>query len=173
MRVGILIPAVAATLATSHATTLQRLTVDDMIQQSTAIVRVTITGSYTTQRGLDIYTNYQFQVTETLKGSAPQQVAVPGGTFKGLAQLAAGSPLLSKGQDYVIFSWTGKSGMTQVIGLSQGLFTVMQNDANETVLVRGPVDSLMLDRAGRVVSDSGITLKLSDLRSQIKKAVVQ
>jgi len=164
-----------ATLAISQATTLQRLAVDDMIRQSTAIVRATVTGTYAVQRGLDIYTYYQFQVTETLKAGPAkiQEVAVPGGALNGQRQLAAGSPQLTKGQDYVIFLWTGKSGMTQVIGLSQGLFTVMQDDSSQTVLVRGPVDGLMLDRSGRVVSDRGLTIKLSDLRTQIQKALGQ
>ena len=175
MRLGKITAACIAALTMSEATTLERLTVDDMIAKSTAIVRATVTGSSSTQRGLDIFTTYQFKVSETLKaGSSPiQEVSVPGGVYRGLQQLAAGSPVLKSGQDYVIFLWTGKSGMTQVIGLSQGLFTVMQNDANETILVRGPVDGLMLDRAGRVVSDQGVTLKLSDLRTQIKKAVVR
>ena len=172
MRIVLISAALIASPALCHATTLQKLTTDDMIRQSTSIVRATVTGTSTVQRGSDIYTYYQFTVTETLKAGPAQvsAVAVPGGTFNGLRQLAAGAPALAKGQDYVIFLWTGKSGMTQVIGLSQGLFTVMQNDANETVVVRGPIDSFMLDRAGRVVSDSGLTLKLSDLRTQIRKA---
>jgi len=170
------IPAVSiAILAVCHATTLQKLALADMIAHSTAIVRATVTGSYTTQRGADIYTHYQFQVTETLKAGPVQiaDVAVPGGEWKGVRQLAAGSPELKAGQDYVIFLWTGRSGMTQVIGLSQGLFRVMQNENNQAVLVRGPSDSLMLDAQGRVVSDQGVTMKLSDLRTAIQKAKVQ
>jgi hypothetical protein len=163
------------TLAVCKGTTLQKLTTNDMILQSTSIVRATVTGSYTSARGADIYTYYQLQVVETLKtGPVPlKEVAVPGGALKGLRQLAAGAPSLKTGQSYVIFLWTGRSGMTQVIGLSQGLFTVMQNDANETVLVRGPVNGLMLDSAGRIVSDQGVTMKLSDLRLQIQKALGQ
>jgi|SRR5579872_1148022 len=175
MRIGTISAAVAATLAISQATTLQRLTLDDMIRQSTAIVRVTVTGSYTAPRGPDIYTHYQFQVTETLKAGPAQirEVAVPGGAMNGVRQLAAGSPELKTGQDYVIFLWTGRSGMTQVIGLSQGLFRAMQNDNNETVLVRGPSDGLMLDARGRVVSDQGVTMKLADLRTEIQKVMAQ
>src|SRR5579883_2487686 len=152
-----------AAVALAQATTLQRLSTDDMIRQSTAIVRATVTGSYTAQRGSDLYTYYQFTVTETLKAgpAAITTVAVPGGMLNGLRQFAAGAPALNKGQDYVIFLWTGKSGMTQVIGLSQGLFSVMTNDSGDTILVRGPIDSLMLDRAGRVVGDQGISMKLS------------
>ncbi|MBZ5605532.1 MAG: hypothetical protein LAO79_24810 [Acidobacteriia bacterium] len=172
MRIATITAALLAWAMTAPATTLQKLTTGDMIRQSTSIVRATVTGTYTTQRGSDIYTHYQLQITETLKAgpSGISEVAVPGGTINGLRQLAAGAPGLTKGQDYVIFLWTGRSGMTQVIGLSQGLFTVMQNDAGETVLVRGPIDSFMLDRAGRIVSDQGITMKLSDLRTQIQKA---
>jgi hypothetical protein len=173
MRTGKPTAVLIATLAICQATTLQKLSLDDMIRQSTAIVRVTVTGSYAAARGLDIYTHYQFQVVETLKAGPVQirEVAVPGGAAGGLRQLAAGAPGLKTGQDYVVFLWTGRSGMTQVMGLSQGLFSVMQSDSNETVLVRGPVDGLMLDRAGRVVSDQAITMKLADLRSQIQKAL--
>jgi hypothetical protein len=175
MRTGKTTAALIFTIGFCQATTLQKLSTDDMIRQSTAIVRVTVTGSYTAARGLDIYTHYQFQVVETLKAGpvAIREVAVPGGALGGLRQLAAGAPELKTGRDYVIFLWTGRSGMTQVIGLSQGLFSAMQSDTNETVLVRGPLDGLVLDNAGRVVSDSAITMKLADLRSQIKKALGQ
>jgi hypothetical protein len=175
MRIGIITAAWIVVQAIGHATTLQKLTTDDMIRQSTAIVRATVTGSYSAPRGSDIYTYYQIQVTETLKAGPVQirEVAVPGGTYKGLRQLAAGSPVLTQGRDYVLFLWTGKSGMTQVIGLSQGLFTVLQNDSNQPVLVRGPIDSLMLDSSGRVVSDQGLTMKLSDMRTEIQKVLGQ
>ena len=173
MRIASITAALLASLGSLGATTLQKLTTDDMIKQSTAIVRATVIGSYTAQRGSDIYTYYQFQVTETLKAGPAKlaEVAVPGGTINGLRQFAAGAPGLTKGQDYVIFLWTGRSGMTQVIGLSQGLFTAMQNDANETVLIRGPIDSLMLDRAGHVIADQGVSMKLSDLRTEIQKVL--
>jgi hypothetical protein len=159
-----------AALTISQATTLQKLSTDEMIKQSTAIVRATVTGSYTAVRGQDYYTYYQLQITDTLKGSGVKEIGVPGGVVKGIRQLAPGAPVLQVGQDYVIFQWTGRSGMTQVIGLSQGLFTVMQNDQNETVLVRGAADALMLDKQGRVIADQGVTIKLADLKAQIQKA---
>lgn len=175
MRITTIPAALIATLAISQATTLQKLTIDDMIRQSTAIVRVTVTASYASRRGADIYTHYQFKIIETLKSGPAQiqEVAIPGGALNGVRQLAAGSPELKTGGDYVVFLWTGRSGMTQVIGLSQGLFRVMQNGNNETVLVRGPADGLMLDPQGRVVNDQGVTMKLADLRSEIQKVMAQ
>ncbi len=169
-RIGTITVAALALFGVGQATTLQHLTTDEMIKQSTAIVRATVTGSYTAARGQDFITYYQLQITETLKGAPVKEIGVPGGVIKGVRQLAPGAPSLKTGQDYVIFLWTGRSGMTQVIGLSQGLFTVMQNDLNETVLVRGPADALMLDKQGRVVADQGVTLKLADLKNQIRKA---
>ncbi|MGH8323719.1 MAG: hypothetical protein ACRETD_07990, partial [Steroidobacteraceae bacterium] len=47
-----------------RATTLQQLSLDDMIQKSTAIVRARVTGTYTAARGRIIYTHYTVQVTE-------------------------------------------------------------------------------------------------------------
>src|SRR5690242_14609373 len=119
----------------ASATTLQKLTTDDMIRQSSGIVRAKVTGARAAMRGRDVYTYYQFQVSENLKGSSPQQieVAVPGGVTRGMRQMVPGAPSMAGGQEYVIFLWTSKSGLTQVIGLSQGLFSVAQNAAGDTM----------------------------------------
>jgi hypothetical protein len=171
MRTLTLSISLAAIAALAPATTLERMSVDDMIRQSTAIVRAKVAGSHAAQRGATIYTYYQFEVLETLKaGPSPvSELAVPGGMANGVRQVAAGAPALNPGQEYVIFLWTSRSGMTQVIGFSQGLFTVMQNGSGESILVRPAITDLMLDRAGRVVSDQGVSMKLSDLRSEIQK----
>jgi hypothetical protein len=155
------------------ATTLEKLSMADMIQQSTAIVRAKVTGSYTTLRGREIYSHYQLQVTENLKGSSQiTDVAIPGGAAQGMRQMVAGAPALTLGQEYVVFLWTGKSGLTQVMGLSQGLFTVLQNAAGDAVLVRPAAMVTMVDAGGKIVSDQAVTIRLSDLRSQIQAAGV-
>jgi hypothetical protein len=171
MRILSTIAALILTVATAAATTLQRLSTDDMIRQSTAIVRVKVTVSSSALRGRDIYTHYQFQILETLKsGAGPfAEVAVPGGVAGGLREMVPGAPTLTVGQEYVIFLWTSRSGLTQVIGLSQGLFNVLQDAAGNAVLVRPAAPGLMLDRAGHVVDDAAVTMKLSDLRTEVQK----
>jgi hypothetical protein len=155
------------------ATTLQQLSTDGMIQQSTAIVRAKVTGSYAALRGKDVYTYYQLLVTENLKAASPQQleVAVPGGATRGIRQMVPGAPVLATGQEYVIFVWTSKSGLAQVIGLSQGLFAVTQNSAGDTVIVRPAAVSMMLNQAGQVVADQPVSMSLSDLRTEIQKVL--
>jgi hypothetical protein len=166
------IAALAALVATAQATTLQQLSTDNMIQQSTAIVRAKVTATSSGLRGRDIYTYYQFQVLETLKaGGGPAQVAVPGGVANGLREMVPGAPALNTGQEYVIFLWTSRSGLTQVIGLSQGLFSVLQDTSGNSVLVRPAASGLMLDHAGNVVNDTAVSMKLSDLRAEVQKVL--
>jgi len=159
--------------AGAWATTLQKLSTDDMIQQSTGIVRAKVTGSYSAFRGRDVYTYYQLQVTENLKSSFPQtvNVAVPGGLARGVRQMVPGAPMLASGQEYVVFLWTSKSGLTQVIGLSQGLFAVTLDSSGNSVMVRPAAVSMMLNQAGQEIADQPVSMSLSDLRSEIRKVL--
>jgi hypothetical protein len=160
-------------IVSAWATTLRKLSIDDMIQQSTAIARVKVTGSSAAFRGKDIYTSYQLQVIENMKAASPQSlaVAVPGGLAGGVRQMVAGAPVLANGQEYVIFLWTSKSGLTQVIGLSQGLFAVTQNSAGAAVIVRPASISMMLNQSGQVVTDQPVSMTLTALRSEIQSVL--
>ena len=162
-----------ALLAVASATTLLKMSMNDLIAESTHIVRARITGSRTAQSGQDIYTYYQLQVSEALKHGAilPAEVAVPGGVYGNRRQIGIGSPVLNQGQEYVLFLWTSRSGMTQVIGLSQGMFNLKQDASGETVLNRPAIDDQMLDKSGKPATDTAVTMKWSELRSLIGKTL--
>jgi hypothetical protein len=157
-----------------QASTLQRLSLNDMIQKSTMIVRGTIQpGPSSALRGSLIYTHYQLSVTTAFKGTPGKtiDVAVPGGALNGIQQLVAGAPTFAPGQDCVIFLWTSKSGLTQVIGLSQGLFNVTTNAQGQVMVTRGAISAPMLDAGGQVVTPSSIQVSLGTLASQIQAAL--
>ena len=161
--------------ATLPGSTLRQLSLDDMIRQSTMIVRGKVVASPAAFHGSMIYTHYQVQVSETLKGTAASQIdiVVPGGIARGADprgadQRYAGAPTLLSTQDYVMFLWTSKSGLTQVIGLSQGLFSVVANPAGQPIIVRAASTERMLDGSGQPVTDSDIQMPLTDLRSRIQ-----
>ena len=156
-----------------RGTTLEQLSLKDMILKSTAIVHAKVTGSYTALRGQDVYTHYQLQVSETLKPGGTQaiDVAVPGGSAQGLRQLVAGAPAIAIGGDYVFFLWTSRSGLTQVIGLSQGLYRMTQDSAGNAIMVRPATTELMLDKNGHAVTDQTQTLEWSNVRAQIRKTL--
>jgi len=85
--------------------------------------------------------------------------------------VVAGAPSLNVGQEYVIFLWTSRSGLTQVIGLSQGLLSVKQTESGDAVLIRPAASDLMLDKNGHVVSDNTLMMQLSELRARIQRVL--
>jgi hypothetical protein len=161
----------AGPASTLRASTLQRLSLNDLIQKSTTIVRGTIQpGSSAVLRGSLIYTHYQLLVTTAFKGTpgVTIDVAVPGGILNGMQQPVAGAPLLTPGQDSVFFLWTSKSGLTQVIGLSQGLFGITTNAQGQVMVWRGATSETMLNSSGQVVTDSSIQMPLTQLVGKIQ-----
>lgn len=157
------------------AATLERLSMDDMVQKSTAIVRGRIIGSSASFRGLPgksvtIYTHYIIQVAESWKGALSGQVdvAVPGGLANGIRQTFAGAPVLDSNADYVLFLWTSRTGLTQIIGLSQGLMSLKLDASGNSVLGRGPSSEPMVDNTGKAVADKGFSMSLSDFRAMMR-----
>jgi hypothetical protein len=173
MRVPLYILAGVVMIAPAGATTLLKMSMDDLIVRSTSIVRARVTGSRAVSDHRDIYTYYQLQISETLKktGNVPAEIAVPGGVYGNLRQIGIGSPTLTQGQEYVLFLWTGKTGMTQVIGLSQGLFGLSPDASGDLVIKRAAITDQMLDKSGHPVTDNAVTMKWTDLRALILKTL--
>ena len=102
-------------LLTLRSATLERLSLDDMITKSTAIVRGKVTSSNASFSGPIIYTHYTIQVSEHFKGDSRSSVdlVVPGGVAKNVRQGFPGTPEFKVGDEFVFFLWTGRSGQTQ------------------------------------------------------------
>jgi hypothetical protein len=168
----IVLLAVAACLP---AATLERLSMDDMISQSSTIVRARVTSSQAAFRGPAgrggmIYTWYTLQIVERWKGASggQMQVAVPGGNVQGLRQTIPGAPVLQNGQEYVLFIWTSRSGLPQIIGLAQGLFDVRRDLQGNTGVHRAAITEPMLDPVTRKqVADQGVRYSYDELRSLV------
>jgi hypothetical protein len=159
----------------AQGTTLQQLSLGEMAQKATAIVRARVTGSVEVLRGTDVFTVYQFETLETLKapnGIKPMDVAVPGGIAGGLRQVVAGAPVLRAGQDYVLFLWTSRSGLTQLMGMSQGLFTVERTAAGDVIATRAAAGEQILDGAGRAVRDETLSMPWAELKSKVMKTLM-
>ena len=154
------------------ATILQRLTLDEMAQNSTLIVRAKVTGSSEVVRGGEVFTIYKFDVLQTLKsGPGVREVAVPGGVAGGMRQVVVGAPILRAGREYVLFLWTSRSGLTQLMGMSQGLFSVERTTAGDLRASRSAAGEQMLDAAGRAVRDEALSIPLAELRAKVSKAL--
>ena len=146
-----------------------------MAQQSTEIVRGRVVSATPEQRNGLIYTRSSFQVLERWKGAAAAtvEISVPGGKLGKLHQTIAGAPELAVGSEYVLFLWTGPNGVTQVIGLTQGVFSLTATAGGQArVAARSAASgAAMLDSAGKPVADTPVTMTLADLDLAIRKAL--
>jgi len=174
MRIVTPILALLLCLTPLEGATLEKLSLEEMIGKSTGIVRGRIASAGTVRRGSLIYTVSEVEVLERWKGpeGAACQVAVPGGKHGGYQQTFSGAPELAAGAEYVLFLWTGKSGLTQVIGLSQGLFTLSKNGDGTITAHRAASGEVMLNpRTGQQVDDVAMSFSLNELRDRVESSL--
>ncbi|HWQ52540.1 MAG TPA: hypothetical protein VN442_02570 [Bryobacteraceae bacterium] len=150
--------------------TLERLSLDDMIEKSTAIVRGTISGRWSAMSGGTVYTNYRVQVTERWKGPAADtaEFRIPGGRANGVRQICSGAPEPVEGKEYVLFLWTSRGGATYIIGFTQGLFELAAAGGSERIAVRALTSETVLEPGtGKAVQSERIEMRLRDLSTRI------
>lgn len=123
---GLLIFFVGGTWA--WGTTLLRMDLDDLTQESHAVVHAKIAAQRTewnAGRTL-ILTVYTVQPIEYLKGSLGPgfEFSEPGGELDGLSLTVPGAPRFTVGEEAVLFVWTSPQGQNQVTGFEQGALEV-------------------------------------------------
>jgi hypothetical protein len=154
-----------------NAATLQQLSMDQMNQLATSVVRARVTGSSAdfaaTAGSPTIYTHYKLAVSEVWKGAAPTEVELPGGDVNGVKQSFPGVPELRVGGEYILFLWKSPStGIVHTLGLTQGIFEIATGADGSVVASRKQSGEIMLDASGHRVSEQAISMKLSDLKSR-------
>jgi hypothetical protein len=157
-----------------HGATLQQLSMDQMTDLATSVVRARVTGvsaAISTASGTPtIYTHYQLQVSEVWKGSALSEVAMPGGTVNGQHQDFPGVPELKVGSEYVLFLWKSPTtGIIQTLGLTQGIFEVSGQTDGSIVAHRRQSGELMVDASGHRVTDRAVRMGVTQMRTRVRR----
>jgi len=152
----------------ASAATLQQLSLDQIGDSATAIVRARIVSVTTAFSGPTIYTHYKIRIAETLKGQPPDEFVLPGGVSGHFRQSFPGVPALAPGSEHVLFLWTSRAtGLTFPVGLTQGILDVSSQQNGSIFLSRRPIGELMLDVTGRPVIDRPPRTALSALRNRV------
>jgi hypothetical protein len=150
------------------AATLQQLSMDQLTQSATAIVRARVTGSSASFTSSTIYTHYKLQVSETWKGVPGAEVMLPGGIAGGYRQSFPGVPTLQTGGEYVLYLWkSSTTGITHVVGLSQGIFNVTQQADGSIQVGRPVIGETMLDATGHSARDHAVRMQLADMKAHV------
>ena len=166
------ITVMAVFAATVSATTLERLTMNDMSDKCHVVVRATVLSGGPEYSNGVVMTHYQLSVSEVWKGAVGNKidVFVPGGRAGGFRELVPGAPVLDTGSEYVVFLWIGPSGRAQVMGLSQGLFNVTKDAAGTMMVERPGAKETMVDPStGNPVTDQPVRMKVSDVKGLVKR----
>lgn len=124
----------------SPATTMVKLTTDQMVDASDTVVRGTITEVWTEEdaKGI-VWTRAQLEVSEVYKGNNVKSAYVidqMGGRFGGNTTTVAGRAQFSPGEEGVFFLEQFRSGRITTVGLSQGKFTLRLDPYSRELIVQ-------------------------------------
>jgi hypothetical protein len=112
----------------SGATTLTRLSFNELARQATAIVRVRCLHAESVWKDGEIWTRSEFAVVETNKGTTPRilDVEMPGGSIGHLHARVEEVPRFVSGEELYLFLWA-TGGSYRVLGWSQGTFRIRKD----------------------------------------------
>lgn len=175
MRSSTLIAILLAVASVASATTLQRLSLEDLARESTAVVRGRVARVTVDHSGSLLYTVARVEVETSWKGAAAESIEVssPGGVWQGMEQRFPGAPRLQNGQEYILFLWRGPSGRVQLTGFSQGVFEIYRDNAGMARVRREAVSEELLlpDGNGPQAASQQLDLPLSELDRLLRQAL--
>jgi hypothetical protein len=121
--------AIALAAAVANATTLARLTFDDLAQHATAIARLHCLGSESHWDSGEIWTVTRFAVVEREKGALEDLVTVRmlGGRADGFVSRVDGVPAFRPGDEVYLFLWAKPGEPYRVLGWAQGTFRIARD----------------------------------------------
>ena len=124
----------------SQATTMVKLSTNQLVDASDTVVRGTITEVWTEEdaRGI-VWTRAQLEVSEVYKGKNTKNSYVidqMGGRFGGRETTVAGRAQFSPGEEGVFFLEQLGSGRITTVGLSQGKFTLRLDPYSREMIVQ-------------------------------------
>ena len=73
-------------------------------------------------------------------------------------QTFTGAPKFGANEQYVLFLWVGRSGVPQIIGLSQGVFDISLSSTGTPLVRREPTTEMMVDSKGKQIRDEGVSM---------------
>lgn len=113
----------------SQATTLARMSFDELTRQATSIARAKCIGSTSIWRNGEIWTETEFELVEQNKGtlSGIFRVSMPGGRVAHLQSRVDGVPGFVAGEEVYLFLWKGQSSENYLLGWTQGTFRIARD----------------------------------------------
>ena len=162
-------------LPAARATTLVRLTLDQLAAGSDAVARVRFASAESHWENGSIWTITTFNVVETFKGNLPRQISVglPGGRVGHLTSTVEGTPKFTPGNDTVVFLQRSPEGGFTVAGWVQGNFRISRDARSGNEIVTQDSSAFaVFDAATRTFRTEGIRrMPIEEFRARLAAAV--
>jgi hypothetical protein len=115
----------------SAASSLPRLSLESLVQQSDAIVEGRVVRKWAAMDSENkfIWTHYEIKVNSTLKGEARRSIEIgePGGVLNGRTLLVPGGTPYAVGEEVSVFLYRTPIGYLRTTNYGQGKFVVSAN----------------------------------------------
>jgi hypothetical protein len=177
IRFTILLLPLLLALPAVRATTLLRLSLDQLAAGSDAVARARYIQSESRWENGSIWTITAFNVVEALKGDLPGQIDVrlPGGRVGHLTSSVEGTPKFNPGNETVLFLQRTPAGGFTVAGWVQGNFRISRDPrtGSETVTQDSSAFSVF-DVTTRTFRTEGVRrMPMEEFRAHVAAAIAR
>jgi hypothetical protein len=164
-----------STAAAIRATTLARMTLDQLTAAADAVVRVRCVDVQSRWENGGIWTVTSFDVIETMKGPLPTRITVrlPGGRVGHLTATVDGTPRFNTGDEAVVFLEGSHAGGFSVAGWVEGTFRIRRDPrtGRETV-TQDSSSFVVFDTATRAFRIEGVRrMPIEQFRERVAAAL--
>jgi hypothetical protein len=160
-----------------RATTLVRLSLDQLVAGSDAAARVNFISAKSRWENGTIWTVTTLKVVETMKGNLPGEISVrlPGGRVGHLTATVEGAPRFHRGDDAIVFLKNSSAGGFTVAGWVEGTFRISRDPrtGNQTVTQESSAFAIF-DPATRTFRTEGVhRMPIDEFRGQLASALAR
>ena len=168
----------ALMLATgAAATTLVHMDLEALTGAASVVARVRVVSSEARWEGGEIYTFTVFEVSEMLKGAAPNllEVRLIGGRVGSLRSTVDGVPRFRAGEEAFVFLERTRTGALTVTGWVQGTFRIRRDASTGRETVRQDTSAVrVFDPESRQFREGGVRdLSAESFRQRVREAVAR
>lgn len=161
--------------ATAAATTLARMTVEQMTRAAQLVVRAKCLENSSGWDAGEIWTFSEFQVEDAWKGAQPStlRVRLLGGRAGNLASNVPGIPRFQLGEEVVLFLEPTERGDFSVVSWVQGTFRIRRNSrTDEEWAVQDTAEFALTGSApGESSARSALGMRVAALHARVAAAV--
>jgi hypothetical protein len=160
-----------------RATTLARLSLDQLAAAADGVARVRCAGAESRWENGSIWTVTTFDVVDSMKGDLPAQVVVrvPGGRVGHLNAVVDGTPRFKSGEEAVVFLEHRRAGGYSVAGWVEGTFRIARDARTHAEIVTQDSSGFaVFDSATRTFRTEGIRkMPINLFRARVNAAIAR